>query len=369
VGEPSLQAAEPIRIGATFTITGWAAFLGTPEKEAVEIVVEEVNQKGGVLGRPIEVYFEDDQSNPTTSTIAATKLIRDKKVCALLGSSFTSGDLAQIPIAESERVATLFPCPVITPFKKWVFLPIMDDIGMSNTMLEFTVKELGARKIAILHGDEAGFMAGIKNIEENVGKYKASIVIKEQFSFSDTNMVPQLTKIKSAKPDAIILYGVAPSASVIAKNYKQLGMKMPVICSGGVPTKEFGQLVGNTLAGEPWIMFGIKIGRADTMSPDDPWRKNLYDPFKKILQEKYGKDKEVQLFHANGHDLIRIVIEAIKIAGTDDRAAIRDALEKIRYDGLLGSYFQVTPTDHNGCKGDFLEPLIIKDGKYWLYKK
>jgi branched-chain amino acid transport system substrate-binding protein len=277
--------------------------------------------------------------------------------------------LAQIPIAESERVATLFPCPVITPFKKWVFLPIMDDIGMSNTMLEFTVKELGARKIAILHGDEAGFMAGIKNIEENVGKYKASIVIKEQFSFSDTNMVPQLTKIKSAKPDAIILYGVAPSASVIAKNYKQLGMKMPVICSGGVPTKEFGQLVGNTLAGEPWIMFGIKIGRADTMSPDDPWRKNLYDPFKKILQEKYGKDKEVQLFHANGHDLIRIVIEAIKIAGTDDRAAIRDALEKIRYDGLLGSYFQVTPTDHNGCKGDFLEPLIIKDGKYWLYKK
>ena len=63
------------------------------------------------------------------------------------------------------------------------------------------------------------------------------------------------------------------------------------------------------------------------------------------------------------------MIEAIKTAGTDDRAAIRDALEKIRYDGLLGSYFQVTPTDHDGCKGDFLEPQVIKEGKYWLYKR
>ena len=120
VGErPSLRAAEPIRIGATFTITGWAAFLGTPEKEAVEIVVEEVNRKGGVLGRPIEVYFEDDQSNPTTSAIAATKLIKDKKVCALLGSSFTSGHLCpMIPIAESEGVPTLFPGPVITSLSR-----------------------------------------------------------------------------------------------------------------------------------------------------------------------------------------------------------------------------------------------------------
>jgi branched-chain amino acid transport system substrate-binding protein len=365
----SLQAAEPIRIGATLTITGWAGFLGTPEKEGVEIAVDQINRKGGVLGRPIEVYFEDDQSNPTTSAIAATKLIKDKKICALIGSSFTGGDMAQIPIAENEGVPTLFPCPVITPFKKWVFLPIIDDLGMSNTMLDFTVKTLGAKKIAILHGDEVGFMAGIKNIEDNVGKYGASVVIKEQFSTSDTSMIPQLTKIKAAKPDAIILYTVAPPASIVAKNYKQLGLKIPVVCSGGVPSKEFAQLVGNILTGEPWVMFGIKMGRADTMSPDDPWRKNHYDPFTKALREKYGKDKEVQLWHANGYDLFQMFMEAIKMAGKDDRAAIRDALEKLRFEGLLGGYFQVTPTDHNGCKGDFLEPLIVKGNTYWLYKK
>ena len=128
-------------------------------------------------------------------------------------------------------------------------------------------------------------------------------------------MIPQLTKIKAAQPRCNHTLRVAPPAAVIAKNYKQLGMKTPVICSGGVPTKEFGQLVGNTLAGGPWIMFGIKIGRADTMSPDDPWRKNLYDPFQKVLQEKYGKDKEVQDGTQTAMILIRMVIEAIRSLG------------------------------------------------------
>src|SRR5512139_179593 len=84
-GKP-LQAAEPIKIGVILSITGRGGFLGTPEKEAITAVVEEVNRKGGLFGRQIELYFEDDQSNPTNSAIAATKLIRDKKVCCLLGS-------------------------------------------------------------------------------------------------------------------------------------------------------------------------------------------------------------------------------------------------------------------------------------------
>jgi branched-chain amino acid transport system substrate-binding protein len=87
-GRPS-QAAEPIKIGSIFSITGWAGALGTPPKEAIEIVVDEVNRKGGVLGRQIEIAYEDDQSNPTNSAIAATKLIGDRKVSVLLGSTLT----------------------------------------------------------------------------------------------------------------------------------------------------------------------------------------------------------------------------------------------------------------------------------------
>src|SRR5512139_1085108 len=99
-----LTAAEPIKIGAVLAITGWAGNFGTPQKEGITIVAEEANRRGGVLGRQIEVYFEDDQSNPTNSAIAATKLIRDKKVSFVIGSTLTVFCMAMIPICEREQV-------------------------------------------------------------------------------------------------------------------------------------------------------------------------------------------------------------------------------------------------------------------------
>jgi branched-chain amino acid transport system substrate-binding protein len=367
-GKP-LRAAEPIKIGSIVSITGVRGFMGTPQKEAIEIVAEDVNRKGGVLGRPIEIYFEDDQSNPTVAAVAATKLVRDRKVSAIIGSSGSAACMAMIPICEREQVPMLPPTPVATPFNKWVFCVLIDDTRHGPGMLNFMVETLGAKKIAILHDTGVGYLAGVKAIEENIGnysKYGATIVIKERFESPDTNMIPQLTKIKAARPDAILLYGIAPPASVIAKNYVQLGMETPVICSWGIASKEFAGLVGKILEGRPWIVFGLKILHGDKLPADDPWRKNLYEPFKKALKEKYGK--EVQTFGANTHDALRIVIEGIKIAGSDDRLALRDALEKVRYQGLLGN-FACSPTDHMGMPIESVVPQIIKDGEYWPYKK
>ena len=93
----------------------------------------------------------------------------------------------------------------------------------------------------------------------------------------------------------------------------------------------------------------------------------VYDPFMKVLKEKYGKT-EYSPFHGNGHDVMRIVMEALKIAGTDDRAALRNALEKVRYQGLIAD-FVFSPTDHDGNTGESYIPLNIKDGKWSPYKK
>ncbi len=101
-------------------------------------------------------------------------------------------------------------------------------------MLDFMATTLKAKKIAILTGDEVGFMSGVKAIEDNIAQYGVTIVAKEQFKVNDTNMVPQLSKIKATNPDVILFYGIAPPASVAAKNYVQLGMKQPVVCSWGV---------------------------------------------------------------------------------------------------------------------------------------
>lgn len=180
-------------------------------------------------------------------------------------------------------------------------------------------------------------------------------------------MIPQLTKIKAAHPDAIILYTNAAAASVIAKNYQQLGMETAVVACHAIPTPDFMRLAGKIVEGRRWIIFGFKDRYADRLAPDDPYRKNLWDPFKKALHEKYGKI-EVSPFHLNQHDAMRMVVEALKIAGTDDRAALRDALEKVRYQGLIGT-FAYSPADHDGQSGEFLEPLTVRDGELWPYKK
>lgn len=364
----SLHAVEPIKIGAVFSVTGWAGSLGTPPKQAITIVTEEANRQGGVLGRPIEVLFEDDQSNPTNSAIAATKLIRDKKVCCLLGSTITVMCMPMIPVCEREHVPNLaFGAghEITNPLKKWIFRIPLTDYRLSPIMLKFTINTLGARKIALLHSTDASGMMGAKGIMECIDNYGATIVVSEKFDTKDTNMIPQLTKAKAAKPDAIILYTNAAPAAVIAKNYQQLGMNTPVVCSHGVPTTEFAKLAGKIVEGGRWIIFGMKCLYADKLPPNDPWRKNLYDPFKKALKEKYG-ESEVTGWYANGHDAMHMAIQALKIAGTDDRAAIRDALEKVEYHGLLAD-FKYSPTDHDGQSGESVEPVIIKNYEYWPY--
>jgi len=156
---------------------------------------------------------------------------------------------------------------------------------------------------------------------------------------------------------------------VVAKNYQQLGLKMPVVTNHAVPTPEFLNIAGKIpdVNGGRWICLGPKTIIADSLSPDDPYRKNLYDPFRKLLKEKYPKS-EVTSFCANGYDAMNILIQAINTAGSSSRAAIRDALEKTRFVGL-NSVYVYTPTDHDGQTGEGYVPIEIKDGKYSPFKK
>jgi branched-chain amino acid transport system substrate-binding protein len=364
MGGAPLLAAEPIKIGAVFTQTGWAGFLGTPQKEAVQVEVDRINKAGGVLGRQVEVYYEDDQSNPTNSVIATTKLIRDLKVSAVMGSSFTAGATSMIPIAAREGVSLLPTCPATIDFNKWVFFVLIDDTRHGPGMLKFMVEDLGAKKIAILTSTEVGFLAGVKAIEQQLDKYGAEVIIKENYEHQDTSQIPQLTRIKAAKPDVLLNYSIGTSASVTAKNYKQLGMKIPVVNSWGVASKEHARVAGEVVPGRSWIVFGLKCLFADKLPADDWYRANLYEPHKKALMDQLGK--EFQTYGANAHDAIHIVVEAVKAAGTDDPKAVRDALENVKYKGLVGD-FSVTPNDHYGMPVEAVVPQVIKDNEYYPY--
>ncbi len=359
-----LQASEPIRLGAVFSITGQAGFIGTPERDAAVAIVDDVNRKGGVLGRQIELYVEDDSSNPTNAVIATTKLVRDKKVSAIIGPSINDAGMAMIPTCEQEQVPFVVTGPIVSPFKKWVFIVGAGDYVEASNLLAFTVKTLGGKRIALFHDTRNYGLIGSKVINQEIGQYPGvSLVAQEKLEVTDTNMVPQLTKIKAAKPDLIILWANGSPAAVVAKNYRQLGMTTRVMCSGGIAVPEFMKISGGIAEESGWVFLDLRPGIAEKYSPNNPYRKNIYEPFKKIMKEKYGESKVITLFHGLGHDGMDIVIEALKVAGSDSRPAIRNALEKVRYTGLIAPY-ACTPDFHMGSRTAAQVPIVIKGGEF-----
>jgi branched-chain amino acid transport system substrate-binding protein len=367
-GSPA-GAAEPIKIGAIISITGWAGSLGTGQKEAYEVLVDDINKKGGVLGRQIEVYIEDDKSVPTNALIAATKLVKDKKVCALLGPTITDSGMAVIPMADEEKIPYVVLGPIVTPLKKWVFLTGPGDARAATHIVEYAVKSLRAKKIAVLYVAENYGMTGYKIMQNEIMKYpEASIVIAEKLESKDTNMIPQLMKIKAANPDLLIPYAAGAPTSIIAKNYKQLGMTTPVLAPGAVPMPDFLKLAGNIAEEAKWIFLGFPLIVAEQLPATDPFRKNLYDPFKIMLQDKFGKEKILNVFHVGPYDGLGILLAAIKQAGSDNPAAIRDALEKVKFNGFLGPY-GATATDHQGSQVDTEIMMTLKNGRMVPYKK
>ena len=365
-GKP-LIAAEPIKIGALISITGPAGFVGTCLKETLTALVEDTNRKGGVLGGQIELFLEDDQSNPSNAVVAATKLIRDDKVSVIIGPGIMDSGMAIMPTVEQEHIPFVVIGPLVTPYKKWVFLLGPGDARGALHILDVAVNQLGAKRIAVLHDSGNFGMTGAKEYAKSIKLHPgASIVIDERFDMTDTNMIPQLTKIKAAKPDLMILHCASTPAIVVAKNYKQLGMKTPVLTPGAVFQDDFIKNAGNVAEEIKWVTLVAKLSIVDKLPPSDPYRKNIYEPFRKLLKDKYNR--EPNGLHAVAADGFWITVEAIRAAGSDDRAAIRDALERIKYEGLVGT-FACTPTDHQGSPKDTFPLAMIKNGELVPYQK
>jgi len=368
LGARPAGAADTIKIGHVCSITGWAGMLGSPQRDAMLAMVDDVNKRGGLLGKQVEALIEDDQSNPTTAVIAATKLVRDKKVDVLVGTTLSDCAMAVSSLAEQELVPYIVTSPVVLPFKKWVFPIGPGDVKMAAHVVEMAVNTLGAKRIGLLHDTALYGMQGAKIFNRDVGKYGASIIIEQSFDVKDTDVVPQLTKIKAAKPDLFVLYSTGAACVVVAKNYKQLGMTTQVLGAGGLAGPDFLKNAGNMADEMNWVIAVLKISIAESLPPNDSYRKSVYEPALKIFEEKYGAGKSLNVFHVSPMDAFTMAELAMKAAGSDDRVKVRDALEKVKFMGLLG-YVAPDATDHQGGNVDTSSLALFKNGQFVPYKK
>lgn len=358
-------AADPIKLGAFFDLTGAGSAIGTPTKLVAEMVVKKINGEGGINGRPLQLVIADDEGDPTKAAIIAKKFIESDKVVAIIGPTRTDTGMAAKPIIEQMKVPT-FMCvggdPVVTvpPFK-WTFKsPQRTSVAVKKTY--DYLKRKGIQNIAIITSAD-GFGRDGKNwLEKLAVEYGLKIITGESFQATDNDMTTQLIKIKAASPEAIICWTIGKAGSIVAKNVKQLGIQVPLFQCHGLPDPIYIKLAGEASEGN--IMPATKLMVAAQLPNSDPQKKVILE-FIHLYKDVYQYERQFPINTHSGYawDAIYIVANAMKKAGTNNEK-LREAIEKTKgYIGVSGIY-NLTPEDHNGLGLDSMVIVQIVKGEW-----
>jgi branched-chain amino acid transport system substrate-binding protein len=366
-------AAKAYRIGCVFAVTGPAAWLGDPEKKAVEMEIEKINRSGGILGHPIEVVIYDTKGAPQMAVLKARQLVTKDRVMAIIGPSRTPTSAAIMKALQLDRPHPRFAVPMVscaagkiltTPVKPWVFTTPATNALAAAKAMEY-LKSKGVKKIGVLYVSNAFGEDGYTNIKKLAGNYGITIVDVETYGGGDRDMTAQLTKIAQAKPKAIINWSVGPTSVVVTKNFKQLGLDKKgilLVMNHGQGNSKYIELASK--AAEGVVLPSGKILVADSLCSRDPQKKVLV-AFKNDYQSKYHED--VSTFAGHSYDalmLIKTAIEKGKVKPGDSKA-LRDALET-KTAGFVGidGKFNYSPTDHNGLSESSMVMLEVKNGRF-----
>jgi len=359
--------AEPVKIGALFSVTGPASFLGAPEEKTVQMLVEKINAAGGINGRKLQLVIKDTGGDPEKAGSFARQLIEEDKVVAIIGPS-TSGETMKIKALCEENKVPLVSCAaaetIVNPVAKYVFKVPQKD-SQAVTWIYRTMKDMGITNIAILTSTEGFGVAGKKQLEELAKSEGITILANEVYDKAATDLTDVLTKVKgNSSVQAVVNWSIVPAQSIVAKNMRQLGMTMPLFQSHGFGNLKYVQQAGAAAEG---ILFPAGRLLIVDQLPDSNPQKPVLAAYKKDYETRYKED--VSTFGGHAYDAFMVAVEGLKKAGAPDRDKVRDAIENLQ--GFIGTagVFNYSPTDHTGLGLDAFEMLTVKDGKFVPYKK
>ncbi|WP_306147609.1 MULTISPECIES: ABC transporter substrate-binding protein [unclassified Roseibium] len=356
-------AAADIKLGASLSASGPAAFLGDPEAKTLYMLVDDLNAKGGINGEKIELVIYDDGGDPNKARTFATRLVEDDEVVAIIGGSTTGTTMSILSVAEDEGIPFISlagAIQIIDPVRDYVFkTPHTDRMACEKIFTD--MQKNGITKIGMISGT-GGFGASMEAQCVDVsGNYGVEILVQETYSRQDADMTPQLTKIKSTEGvQAVLNPGFGQGPAIVTRNYAQLGIDLPLYQSHGVASDGFIELAGKEAA-EGVRLPGTALLIADIMEEGDP-QKEVVIAYKTAYEEEYGE--AVSTFGGYAHDAFRLMTDAMARAGSSDPSAIRDALEATS--GMVGTTgtYTFSPDDHLGLDLSAFRMLEIRDGKW-----
>ena len=359
-------AADAIKIGAVFAITGPAANLGLPESRTLQMLVDDANAAGGIAGRKVELFMKDSQGNAEKALSFAKQFVEEQEVLAIIGPS-TSGESMKLKGYCDENQTILLSCAaaetIVNPVAKWVFkVPQMDSFAAQ--MIFTTMKKLGISRIGVVVSNTGFGQGGKAQLEKLAPANGIDVAITEVYESTATDLTGVLTKIKAQNVQAVVNWSVEPAQSLVPKNMKQMGFEVPLFQSHGFGNVNYVAMAGKAAEG---IVFPAgRLLVADALPAGHP-QKQVLSAYKKEYEAKFKDD--VSTFGGHAYDAFLVLTEAVKRAGSVDRGKVRDALEGLKGVAGTAGIFSFSPADHNGLTMDAFEMLTVKNGAFALYRK
>ncbi len=360
------MAADTIKVGAILAVTGPASFLGAPEARTLEMLVADVNAKGGIGGKKVELIIKDSQASPEKAISFAKQLIEEEKVFAIIGPS-TSGETMAMKNLAEESKTLLLSCAaaevIVKPVAKYVFkTPQMDRDAVIRIFEQ--MKKMNISKIGVLSSNTGFGKAGKEQIEKLAPEHGIQILVSEVYDKAATDLTAEVTKVKAAGVQAVVNWSIEPAQAIVIKNARQIGITAPIFQSHGFGNIQYVKAAG--AAAEGVIFPAGRLLVADTLSDKNP-QKSLLISYKKAYEAKHAGE-DVSTFGGHAYDAFLILTKAIEKAGAD-KEKVRTAIETTK--GLVGTagVFNFSAEDHNGLDKNAFEMLTVKDGKFVVLDK
>jgi len=356
--------AETIKIGAILAVTGGASFLGGPEARSLQMVVDEINAKGGINGNKIELIIKDSAASPEKAISFAKQLIEEDKVLAIIGPS-TSGETMKIKNICQQAKTPLISCGaaevIVNPVASYVFkTPQKDSFAVKKIYME--MNKMGISRIAVLAGNTGFGKAGKGQLLKIAPEFGIEIVEVEVYDKKSNDLSAVVAKIKANKDvQAVVNWSIVPAQAIVPKNMRQSGWDVPLFQSHGFGNIKYVEAAG--VAAEGIIFPAGRLLIADSL-PDDNPQKAVLMAYKKNYELRFNEPAST--FGGHAYDAITILAAAIAEVG-NDRDKVRTAIENLQNFPGTGGVFSFSPEDHNGLGIDAFQMMTVKDGKFVAY--
>jgi branched-chain amino acid transport system substrate-binding protein len=346
------RSSKEIVIGEYGSLTGNTATFGQSTRNGSQMAFDEINKAGGLLGKPVKLIVEDDQSKPEEAATAVTKLINQNAVQAVLGEVASSRSLAAAPICQGARVPMVTPSstnPKVTQVGDYIFRVCFTDIQQGEADAKFAAKSLKFKRAALLYDVRNDYSVGLRLVfAQKFKEFGGEIVAEQSYSEGDSDFRAQLTQLKSANPEVIYVPGYYTEVGTIARQSRDLGISAPLLGGDGWDSPRLWEIGGKALNGSYF---------SNHYSVDDP--APAVQKFVADYKGKFGATPDA--LAALGYDAARILSDAITRAKSTDGPKVRDALAQTKdFAGVTGSI--TIDKDRNAVKPVVM--LKVQDGKF-----